>query len=87
MRNTATTPSAIARVESLPDGEGQVLLLPPEFALSASQYRVERVGASLLLKPTPAVDWDEFFARPSEVPSDFLEKRCDAVPQVRGDAA
>jgi hypothetical protein len=84
MQNASHAAAVTAKVEPLGDDEGQMLIMPSGVGLSASEYRVDRVGASLLLTPKVTGGWEEFFGRPSRVPADFLNERGDTAPQKRG---
>jgi antitoxin VapB len=64
------------------NGRSQAVRLPAEFRFSTSEVFIERQGDSIILKPKPE-SWDDFFSRPSKVPTDFLIDRNDAPPETR----
>jgi len=64
------------------NGRSQAVRLPTEFRFSTHEVFIERRGDVIILRPKPE-GWDDFFARPSKVPSDFLAERNDAPPEVR----
>ena len=53
------------------NGRSQAVRLPAKFRFSCTEVFVERQGDFLVLRPKPA-GWDDFFARKSLVPADFL---------------
>ena len=65
------------------NGRSQAVRLPKEFRMPGDEVYIERRGGLVILRPKEAVNWDEFFARPSPFPSDFLAKRRDLKPQKR----
>jgi antitoxin VapB len=64
------------------NGRSQAVRLPAEFRFAGREVFIEREGDTVILKPKP-VGWDDFFARPSEVPADFLVDREDREPEER----
>jgi antitoxin VapB len=64
------------------NGRSQAVRLPTEFRFTTHEVFIERQGDAIILRPKPD-DWDEFFARPSKVPADFLSDRIDSPPQLR----
>ncbi|GAB6056986.1 AbrB/MazE/SpoVT family DNA-binding domain-containing protein [Desulfonatronum parangueonense] len=64
------------------NGRSQAVRLPAEFRFSCKEVYVERDGDRIILRPKPE-NWDDFFARPSKVPEDFLSDRDDMPPQQR----
>jgi antitoxin VapB len=64
------------------NGGSQAVRLPAEYRFDVDEVSVEKVGEKLVLSPKRS-GWDDFFARASEVPEDFLEDRGDAPPQER----
>jgi antitoxin VapB len=64
------------------NGRSQAVRLPAEFRFSGREVFIEREGDAVILRPK-SVGWDDFFARPSEVPSDFLADREDREPEER----
>lgn len=54
----------------------QVIHLPRGTQLPGSEAVVRLEGDTLILRPK-ASSWDDFFARRSEVPDDFLAERAD----------
>jgi antitoxin VapB len=64
------------------NGRSQAVRLPASFRFTGREVYIEREGDAVILRPKP-VGWDDFFARPSEVPEDFLVAREDLVPEER----
>ncbi len=64
------------------NGRSQAVRLPAEFRFSCREVYVERDGERVVLRPKPS-GWDDFFARSSNVPDDFLNDRKDGPPQAR----
>jgi antitoxin VapB len=64
------------------NGRSQAVRLPAQFRFSGREVFIEREGDAVILRPKPA-GWDDFFARPSEVPADYLADRDDRAPEVR----
>jgi len=64
------------------NGRSQAVRLPAEFRFSCAEVYVERDGERVILRPKPS-GWDVFFARPSNVPDDFLDDRKGGPPQAR----
>lgn len=64
------------------NGRSQAVRLPAEFRFSTHEVFIERQGDTIVLRPKPE-SWDDFFARPSKVPADFLADRKDVPPEVR----
>ena len=64
------------------NGRSQAVRLPVEFRFSGREVFIERQGDVVVLRPKP-VGWDDFFARASEVPADFLADRKDREPEHR----
>lgn len=64
------------------NGGSQAVRLPAEYRFDVDEVLVEKVGEKLILTPKRS-GWDDFFARPSSVPDDFLAERTDQVPQER----
>jgi antitoxin VapB len=64
------------------NGRSQAVRLPAEFRFSGREVLIERQGDAVILRPKP-VGWDDFFARPSGVPADFLADRDDPAPEER----
>ena len=50
--------------------------------VSGREVLIERQGDAVILRPRP-LGWDDFFARPSGVPADFLADRQDPAPEER----
>ncbi len=65
------------------NGRSQAVRLPKEFRLPGKEVYIERRGSLVILRPKEALDWDEFFSKPSPFPRDFLAKRRDLKPQKR----
>jgi antitoxin VapB len=63
-------------------GGSQAVRLPAEYRFDVDEVHVEKIGERLLLTPK-RTGWDDFFARPGEVPEDFLADREDSPPQER----
>jgi antitoxin VapB len=64
------------------NGRSQAIRLPAEFRFPGTEVIIEKEGDKVILRPKPS-GWDDFFARPSQVPSDFLEERYDVPPEVK----
>jgi antitoxin VapB len=64
------------------NGRSQAVRLPAEFRFSGREVLIERQGDAVILRPRP-VGWDDFFARLSAVPADFLADREDPAPEER----
>ncbi len=65
------------------NGRSQAVRLPKDFRLPGKEVYIERRGSLVILRPMAKVDWEEFFARPSPFPADFLARRRDKKPQKR----
>lgn len=61
------------------NGRSQAVRLPAKFRFPGREVYIERQGEAVVLRPKPD-GWDDFFARPSPVPDDFLEDRADLPP-------
>jgi antitoxin VapB len=64
------------------NGRSQAVRLPAEFRFSGREVFIERQGDAVILRPKPE-GWDDFFARPSNVPADYLTDRVDLPPEQR----
>jgi antitoxin VapB len=64
------------------NGRSQAVRLPVEFRFPGREVLIERQGDAVVLRPKPE-GWDDFFARPSQVPEDFLAEREDRAPEDR----
>jgi len=64
------------------NGRSQAVRLPAEFRFPGHEVLIERLGDAVVLRPRPE-GWDDFFARPSQVPDDFLAEREDRAPEDR----
>jgi antitoxin VapB len=64
------------------NGRSQAVRLPAEFRFSGREVFIERKGEAVILRPKP-VGWDDFFARQSAVPADYLADREDRAPEER----
>ena len=64
------------------NGRSQAVRLPAEFRFSGTEVLIEREGDAVVLRPKPE-GWDDFFARGSRVPDDFLTRREDRPPEDR----
>jgi antitoxin VapB len=64
------------------NGRSQAVRLPVEFRFAGSEVLIEREGDAVVLRPKPE-GWDDFFARRSLVPDDFLAERTDRPPEER----
>lgn len=64
------------------NGRSQAVRLPAEFRFAGSEVLIEREGDAVVLRPKPE-GWDDFFARRSQVPDDFLAGRDDRPPEER----
>ena len=64
------------------NGRSQAVRLPVEFRFNCPEVFIEKQGQAVILRPKPQ-GWDDFFARPSQVPDDFLADRTDEPPQDR----
>jgi len=64
------------------NGRSQAVRLPAEFRFSGREVFIERQGEAVILRPKPE-GWDDFFARASQVPADYLAGRVDPAPEER----
>lgn len=64
------------------NGRSQAVRLPAEFRFSGREVFIERRGDAVILRPKPE-GWDDFFARRSQVPADYLVPRIDLSPEER----
>lgn len=64
------------------NGRSQAIRLPAEFRFSGREVFIEKQGDAVIIRPKPS-GWNDFFARPSRVPSDFLKGRRDLPPEKR----
>lgn len=68
------------------NGRSQAVRLPAEFRMQGTEVLIEKVADTLVLREKPS-GWDDFFAKPSETPEDFLADRgadrCQEPPQDR----
>ena len=64
------------------NGRSQAVRLPAEFRFSGREVFIEQQGDAVIIKPKP-LGWDDFFARPSQVPEDFMADRQDLAPEKR----
>lgn len=64
------------------NGRSQAVRLPAEYRFTTSEVFIEHQGDAVVLRPKPQ-DWDDFFARKSKVPSDFMSDRNDLPPEMR----
>jgi antitoxin VapB len=64
------------------NGRSQAVRLPAEFRFSGREVFIERQGEAVIIRPKP-LGWDDFFARPSQVPEDFMADRQDPTPEKR----
>jgi antitoxin VapB len=64
------------------NGRSQAVRLPAEFRFDGTEVYIEREGDRVILRRKPS-GWDDFFARPSRVPDDFLADRGDSPAQRR----
>jgi antitoxin VapB len=64
------------------NGRSQAVRLPVEYRFTTHEVCIERQGDAVILRPKPD-NWDDFFSRPSKVPSDFLSDRDDVPPETR----
>jgi antitoxin VapB len=64
------------------NSRSQVVRLPAEFRFSGPEVSIERQGDALFLRPKP-VNWDDFFARQSNIPADLMAEREDPEPENR----
>ena len=63
-------------------GSSQAVSLPAEFRFSGDEVFIEREGDAVIIRPKSS-GWDDFFARPSQVPEDFMAERNDLTPEKR----
>jgi len=68
--------------EIFKNGRSQAVRLPAEFRFSGREVFIERQGDAVIMRPKP-VGWDDFFARQSKVPADFMTVREDPEPEKR----
>jgi antitoxin VapB len=64
------------------NGRSQAVRLPAEFRFEGREVFIEKRGDAVILRPRPE-GWDDFFARASQVPADFLADRDDVPPEQR----
>jgi len=64
------------------NGRSRAVRLPAEFRFPGTEVLIAREGDAVVLRPKPE-GWDDFFARPSRVPEDFLARRDDRAPEDR----
>ena len=64
------------------NGRSQAIRLPADFRFSGNEVIIEKHGETVTLRPKPC-GWDNFFARASKVPDDFLKDRLDTPPEDR----
>jgi antitoxin VapB len=64
------------------NGRSQAVRLPAAFRFSGREVFIERQGDAVIIRPKP-LGWDDFFARPSQVPEDFMADRQDTAPEKR----
>lgn len=64
------------------NGRSQAVRLPAEFRFTGREVSIEKQGDAVILRPKP-VGWDDFFARQSKVPADFMAVREDPEPEKR----
>lgn len=64
------------------NGGSQAVRLPSDFRFPGDEVIIERVGDTVILRPKPA-NWDNFFARKSKIPDDFMKNRNDPSPEDR----
>ncbi|EIC20327.1 AbrB/MazE/SpoVT family DNA-binding domain-containing protein [Thiorhodovibrio frisius] len=64
------------------NGRSQAVRLPAEFRMKGNEVFIERIGDALVLREKPK-GWDDFFAKPSKTPEDFLADRGQEPPQDR----
>jgi antitoxin VapB len=64
------------------NGRSQAVRLPAEFRFPGHEVLIDREGDAVVLRAKPD-GWDDFFARPSTVPEDFLADREDRAPEDR----
>ena len=64
------------------NGRSQAVRLPAEFRFAGNEVFIERQGERVVLSPKPT-GWDDFFARRSTVPDDFMAERRDLPAQAR----
>ena len=62
------------------NGRSQAVRLPAEFRFPGREVFIEKRGEAVILRPRPE-GWDDFFARASQVPADFLADRDDVPPE------
>ena len=66
-----TMPTAIIET----DGNRQLVHLPEDFLIDASEVYVKRLGRSVLLIPKDANPWEQFSASLEDVTEDFMQDR------------
>ena len=64
------------------NGRSQAVRLPAAFRFSGREVFIERPVDAVIIRPKP-LGWDDFFARPSQVPEDFMADRQDTAPEKR----
>jgi antitoxin VapB len=64
------------------NGRSQAIRLPAEFRFIGREVFIEKQGDAVIIRPKPR-GWDDFFAKSSKVPADFLQDRTDSFPEER----
>jgi antitoxin VapB len=70
-------------------GRSQALRLPAKLRLSATEVRIEQIGADLWLHPESPEEQDmalwlkRFYASTDPLPEDFMAERADEAAQER----
>lgn len=72
--------TAIAKL--FKNGRSQAVRLPAEFRMKGTEVLIEKVGNTVVLREKIS-GWDDFFAKPSATPEDFLKDRGQEPPQDR----
>ncbi len=66
------------------NGRSQAIRIPKEFRMEDSEVYIEKIGDTLIIKPTHANKWDSFFHTLQSVDTTgFLENRVDLPLQER----
>ena len=66
------------------NGRSQAIRIPKEFRMEDREVYIEKIGDTLIIKPTHANKWDSFFDTLQSVDTTgFLENRVDLPLQER----
>jgi len=70
--------------EVFQNGRSQAIRIPKEFRVDDSEVYIEKIGDTLIIKPTKTDKWDSFFHTLDNVDTTgFLDTRIDLPLQKR----